>query len=377
MPPCPVCQQPASKRDGFDAADRQRYACRSCRRDFTDRSASAFAGYRWPAEVILLAVRWSLSHPLSATSVMELLAERGIDVSKRTVLRWVQTFGPLLAAEVRRHRRPLGSKCYVDEVFFFRGKEKRYLYRAVDETGQVVDVLFREHRDTASAAAFFRQALARTGWRPAQVISDHHQPYVRAVQEVLPEAEHVRTGLHRARGETTKPIERSHVFTRDRLRASRGVKALATGQRFFEGFEALHALRRGHACLGALVPGHDPAAAGVHERVRAVARAVTALGAWLAKAPRPARTARVTERPPRLGERHGKRLAVLARLGRQAASLPRPRQGGRPSDPKRWLDADSRHSPAPWPRLPCPGPSAGGPRAQRRPARHPSGAPGT
>jgi len=220
MPLCPSCQHPASKRDGRDAAGRQRYACRACGRDFTARSASAFAGYRWPTEVILLAVRWSLSHPLSASSVMELLAERGIDVSKRTVLRWVQAFGPLLAAEVRKHRRPLGRKCYVDEVFFFRGKDKYYLYRAVDETGQVVDVLFREHRDTASAVAFFRQALARTGWTPTQVVSDHHQPYAKAVQEVLPGAEHVRTGLHRARGETTKAIERSHIFTRNRLRGA-------------------------------------------------------------------------------------------------------------------------------------------------------------
>ena len=105
---------------------------------------------------------------------------------------------------------------------------------------------------------------------------------------MLPEAEHVRTGLHRARGETTKPIERSYVFTRDRLRAARGVKTLPTGQRFFEGFEALHALRRGHTCLAALVPDHDPAQASRHERVRAVARAVAALGARLTKAARPA-----------------------------------------------------------------------------------------
>src|ERR671914_2729346 len=138
MLPCPVCRQPASKRDGHDAAGRQRYACRPCRRDFTERSASAFAGYRWPAEVILLAVRWSLSHPLSATSVMELLAERGIDVSPRTVLRWVQTFGRLLAVEVRKHRQRPGTTWYVDEVFFFHGREKRYLYRAVDERGHVV-----------------------------------------------------------------------------------------------------------------------------------------------------------------------------------------------------------------------------------------------
>ena len=284
MPPCAVCQQPASKRDGRDPFGRQRYACHRCGRDFTAQSGSAFAGYRWPSEVILLAVRWSLSHPLSATSVMELLAERGIDVSRRTVLRWVQTFGPLLAAEVRKHRRPLGTTCYVDEVFFFRGTDKRYLYRAVDEHGQVIDVLFREHRDTESAVAFFRQALTRTGWRPTQVVSDHHQPYIKAVQEVLPEAKHVRTGLHRANGETTKPIERSHVFARDRLRASRGLKTLPTGQRFFDGFEALRALRRGHACLAGLVPEHDPAQASVHDCVRAVARAVTVLGARLTKA---------------------------------------------------------------------------------------------
>jgi transposase-like protein len=155
-----------------------------------------------------------------------------------------------------------------------------------------VGVLFREHRDTASATAFVRQALVRTGWQPAQVISDHHQPYVRAVQDVFPDAEHQRTGLHRASGETTKPIERSHIAPRDRLRdrlrASRGVKSLPTGQRFFEGFEALHALRRGHTRLADVVPGYDAARATVHEHGRAVAHAITALGAGLTKALAPA-----------------------------------------------------------------------------------------
>ncbi len=92
-------------------------------------------------------MRWSLSRPLSATSVLELLAERGIDVSTRTVLRWVQVFEPLLAAQGRRHRWRLGNTCDVHEVFCLRGRGKRSLYRAVDEHGQVVDVLFREHRE--------------------------------------------------------------------------------------------------------------------------------------------------------------------------------------------------------------------------------------
>jgi putative transposase len=234
-----------------------------------------------------MAVRWYLAHPLSGTSVMVLLAERGIDVSPRTVLRWVQTFGPLLAAEVRKHRRRPGTTWYVDEVFLFRrgGEEKRYLYRAIDEHGQVLDVLFRDHRDTASAEAFFRRTLGTVGVAPTSVVSDHHQPYIAAAQEVFPTARHVRTGLHRARGETTKPIERSHVATRDRLRSSRGLKTLATGQRFFEGFEALHALYRGHVHLEHLAPGYPPAGATRHEGARAVVTALRVLGTRL---PRPA-----------------------------------------------------------------------------------------
>jgi DDE domain len=140
-------------------------------------------------------------------------------VSNRTVLRWVQTFGPQLAAEARKHRRPLGRTWYLDEMFFFRGKDKWYLYRAVDEHGQVVDVLLREHRDTASAKAFFEQELGRSGQAPSTIITDHHQPYIKAIHRVVPTALHIRSGLHRATGVTTKPIERSHVPTRDRLRA--------------------------------------------------------------------------------------------------------------------------------------------------------------
>src|SRR5213592_3694269 len=119
MPLCPACQQSASKRNGLDPHGRQqKYACRPCRRTFTDNTASAFSGYRWPRDVIIMAVR-------------ELLAERGIDVSHRTDLNWVQTFGPQLAAEVRRQRRRVGRRWFVDEVFLFRKSEKRYLYRAI------------------------------------------------------------------------------------------------------------------------------------------------------------------------------------------------------------------------------------------------------
>src|ERR687883_1453444 len=141
MPPCLDCQQPATKRNGRDRRGRQKYACRPCRRAFTETSASAFSGYRWPKDVILTAVRWYLAYPLSSREVLELLAERGIDISHRTVLDWVQVFGPRLADEVRRRRPPVGNRWFVDEVFLFRKGQKQYLYRAIDEDGVVVDIL--------------------------------------------------------------------------------------------------------------------------------------------------------------------------------------------------------------------------------------------
>jgi putative transposase len=227
--------------------------------------------------VVLTAVRWYASYPLSAAQVTQLLAERHIDVSARTVLNWVQTFGPQLAKALRRHRRRLGRRWYVDEVFCFRGKQKRYLYRAVDHHGQVVDILLRDKRDRASAEAFFRRALGQTGMAPHTVVSDHHQPYTKALAATVPTARHIRTGLHRARGETTKPIERSHVPMRDRLCCSRGLRTVTTGQRFLECFEGFQALRREYVKLRGLVPGYQPTKASPHQTTRAVVVAMNAL----------------------------------------------------------------------------------------------------
>jgi putative transposase len=150
-----------------------------------------------------MAVRWYCSLPLSAAQVVPLLAERNIDGSARTVLNWVQTFGPQLAAALRKHRRRVGRTWTVDEVFCVRGQQQLDLSRAGDEHGQVIDVLLRDKRDRASAEAFFCRALARTVVTPKAVVTDHHQPYVKAVATVIPFARHVRTGLHRRRGYTT------------------------------------------------------------------------------------------------------------------------------------------------------------------------------
>jgi transposase, IS6 family len=247
MPHCPRCHATKVKKDGRRPAGRQRFRCRRCRRTFTARTYTPFAGHRWPPEVIVTAVRWYFCYRLSAADVRDLLAERHIDVSARTILSWAHKFGPLLAQAARRKARSTtGRRWWCNETYVRVGGRWAYLYRAIDEDGQVVDVLLRAQRDLASAEAFFVQATARRQKVPTEVITDKHQAYVRAVRERASGAMHVRTGLHRAGGQTTKAIERSHLPIKDRLRPMRGLHSIATGQRLLEGIEVVQAIRRGN-----------------------------------------------------------------------------------------------------------------------------------
>ena len=108
MRSCPHCSSSDLTRDGHDQCGRPIHACGACGRHATSESGSLVAGHRFPRDVILLAVRYSLQLGAAAERIAGLLADRGIDVSGRTILRWVQKFGPALAEEVRRHRKPVG-----------------------------------------------------------------------------------------------------------------------------------------------------------------------------------------------------------------------------------------------------------------------------
>ena len=116
---------------------------RCSRRRSSPVPSSAFAGFRFPPEVILLAVRWYLRFGLSYRDVEELLVERGVEVDHVTVFRWVQRFTPLLADAARPCRHAVGDRWQVDETYLKIGGSWRYLYRAIDQFGQVIDVLLR------------------------------------------------------------------------------------------------------------------------------------------------------------------------------------------------------------------------------------------
>jgi transposase, IS6 family len=126
---------------------------------------SAFAGFRFPPDVIVLAVRWYLRFGLSYRDVEELLAERGIEVDHVTIYRWVLRFTPLLAEAARPCRHAVGDRWQVDETYVKVAGQWRYVYRAIDQVGQVIDVFVSARRDVKAARRFFERAIGTTSGR--------------------------------------------------------------------------------------------------------------------------------------------------------------------------------------------------------------------
>ena len=120
---------------------------------------SSFTGFRFPPDVITLAVRWYLRYGLSYRDVEELLAERGVTVDHVTIYRWVQRFTPLLIDAARPCRHVPGDCWFVDETYVKIAGRWVYLYRAIDQDGQVINVLVSQKRDLAATRRFFIRAL--------------------------------------------------------------------------------------------------------------------------------------------------------------------------------------------------------------------------
>jgi len=124
--------------------------------------SSAFAGYRFPPEVITLAVRWFLRFGLSYRDVEELLAERGTEVDHVTIYRWVQRFAPEFAEAARARQHLVGDRWHVDETYLKVGGTWRCLFRAIDQFGQVIDVFLSPRRNREAASRLFVQAISRS-----------------------------------------------------------------------------------------------------------------------------------------------------------------------------------------------------------------------
>src|SRR4051812_49530645 len=203
-------------------------------------SLSAFAGFRFPAEVIVVAVRWYLRYGLSYRDVEELLAERGIEVDHVTVYRWVHRFTPLLADAARFCRHSPGDRWFVDETYVKVNGVWRYVYRAIDQHGQVIDVLLSAHRDAAAARQFFIRALRTLKVIPSEVVTDAAPVYPGVLDELIPFA------WHHVEQYANNRIEADHSQLKRRLRPMRGLRTDRTAKVVIGAGHALvQNLRRG------------------------------------------------------------------------------------------------------------------------------------
>jgi transposase-like protein len=201
---------------------------------------STFTGFRFPSDVIVLAVRWYLRFGLSYRDVEELLTERGVEVDHVTIYRWVLRFTPLLvdAARPRRHR--VGDRWQVDETYVKVAGQWRYVYRAIDQFGQVVDVLVSPRRDAKAARRFFQRAISVAKVTPVEVTTDQAPVYPAVLEELLPAA------WHRSDRHANNRVECDHGRLKSRLRPMRGLRQDYSARVIIAGHALVQNVRRGH-----------------------------------------------------------------------------------------------------------------------------------
>jgi transposase-like protein len=201
---------------------------------------STFAGFCFPPELIVVAVRWYLRFALSYRDVEELLTERGVQVDHVTIYRWVQRFTPLLADAARPCRHLVGDRWFVDETYVKVAGRWRYVYRAIDQFGQVIDVFVSAQRDAMAARRFFEQAIGTTRVTPVEVVTDRAATYPMVLEELLP------APWHRTEQYANNRVEGDHGRLKSRLRPMRGLKQDRNARVVVVGHAFVQNVRRGH-----------------------------------------------------------------------------------------------------------------------------------
>jgi len=187
---------------------------------------NTYKRHRFPPDIISYAVWLYYRFNLSHRDIEDLLAERGIIVTRESIRLWCIKFGAIYSRRLKRKHRGYGDTFYIDEVFVKINGKQHYLWRAVDQDGEVVDVFLQARRDGAAAKRFFKRLLRSHGSEPRKVVTDKLRSYPVAHREVTPDAIHVTNQYANNRA------EQSHEATRDRERGMRKFKSVRQAQRF-------------------------------------------------------------------------------------------------------------------------------------------------
>jgi IS6 family transposase len=205
-----------------------------------------FKDRQYPGEVILMAVRWYLRYPLAYEHVAELLAERGLAVDRSCVWRWVQAYAPEINKRCRPHLKSTNKSYRVDETYIKVKGQERYLYRAVDSTGQTIDFLLTAKRDAAAAKRFFSKVFHSPANPIPRVINvDKNPAYPAAINRLKREGKLPRRVRLRQCKFLNNVIEQDHRVSKKRTWLAKGYKTFPSARRTLEGIETMHMIRKG------------------------------------------------------------------------------------------------------------------------------------
>src|SRR3954453_19085048 len=241
---CVACGSTAvTERPERTAQGYRRFRCRTCGKQYNERSGTVLNHAQYPSDVIALVVLWRLRYRLTLRDLAEMFLLRGIVFSYEAVRAWEAKLALALAEELRQRRRgkrgARGRRWHVDETYLKVGGRWAYLYRAIDRDGNLVDTMLREHRDMAAAQAFFRSAKAATGVTPERVTPervtpDGHGSYPRAIRTVLGRRVEHRTSAYKNNG-----LEQDHRGVKGRTRCMRGFNSFSSAERFCRSYDEL------------------------------------------------------------------------------------------------------------------------------------------
>ncbi|MDG2090716.1 MAG: IS6 family transposase, partial [Gammaproteobacteria bacterium] len=192
--------------------------------------------HRFPSEIIQYAVWLYFKFNLSHRDIEDLLAKRGIQVSYEAIRLWCNKFGPKYAAKLRRKHQGYGDTFFLDEVFIKINGIQHYLWRAVDQDGEVVDVFLQKRRDGKTAKRFFKRLLRKNKGEPRKIVTDKLRSYGVAHRELIPDS------IHDTSQYANNRSELSHQPTRVRERGMRKFKSVVQAQRFLNTHAAVYNL---------------------------------------------------------------------------------------------------------------------------------------
>jgi putative transposase len=197
---------------------------------------NTYKRHRFPPDIISYAVWLYYRFNLSHRDIEDLLAERGITVSREAIRLWSIKFGAIFTRRLKRKHRGYGDTFYIDEVFVKINGKQYYLWRAVDQDGEVVDVYLQAKRDGAAAKRFFKRLLRNHGNEPRKIVTDKLRSYGVAHRELIPVA------IHSTQQYANNRAEQSHESTRVRERGMRRFKSVRQAQRFLGAHAAVQNL---------------------------------------------------------------------------------------------------------------------------------------